>query len=312
MTEMTSILQDIACSVGCEAGASPGSFRLRHLPAGDYHHDLERASCSMLKGMLLSPAHYLQQVFARHVSSPAMEFGSLVHLLVLEPHHFPHHYAVIPGTGRPSAAERREAQALYSGLHILSEVELQEARIAAEQVVLRRVRGRPFQRFLEEGIPEATFYYDDPVTRLPCKARMNLWHPDLIFDLKTTRHPTPDAFSRACVTLHYDMQAYMYCLADARFRGSDDARDFVFLGVQSDEPHPLHVMTAGASFMANGEAKYIRAISLLGACTASDCWPDNSTDGVLEVLPWQAFEASGLPAGTRVFQEGDSEEACAQ
>lgn len=71
-------------------------------------------------------------------------------------------------------------------------------------------------------------------------------------------------------------------------------------------------MTAGASFMANGETKYVMAISLLGARTASDCWPDNSTDGVLEVLPWQAFEASGLPAGARLLEEERSQEECAE
>lgn len=297
MNQTHPILEELPSSVACDTGATSGSFRLRNMPAHAYHHDLERASCSMLKGMLLSPAHYLQQVFAPHVSTPAMEFGSLVHLLVLEPHHFPHHYAVIPGTGRPSAAERREAQEFSPGRRILSEVELHEARLAAEQVMHRQVRGRPFHRFLEEGLPEATFYYEDPVTQVRCKVRMDLWHPELIFDLKTTRHPTSEAFSRACIALHYDMQAYMYCLADARFRGSDQAREFVFLGVQSDAPHPVHVMSAGASFMANGEAKYVRAISLLRACAASDYWPDNSTDGVLEVLPWQAFEASGPPAG---------------
>jgi hypothetical protein len=307
----TTMPEDLPPFVSCDAGATPGSFRMRDLPADCYHHDLTRASCSMLKGMLLSPAHYLQNLYRQHVSSPAMQFGSLVHLLILEPHRLPQFYAVIPGSGRPGAAERREAQAFHPGRQILSEVQLHEARMAAERVMGRQVRGRPFQRFVEEGLPEATFYYDDPVTQVPCKVRMDLWHPDLIFDLKTTRHPQADAFTRACITLHYDLQAYMYCLADARFRGSDQAREFVFLGVQSEEPHPVHVMTAGSSFMANGEAKYVRAMSWLYACTAADHWPDNSTDGVLEVLPWQAFEAPGLAEGAaQPLDEDPAMEEC--
>lgn len=310
MNDTAVIPPDLPPGTSFEPGATPGSARLRDLPADFYHYDLVRASCSMLKGMLLSPAHYLQRLTAQHVSSPAMEFGSLVHLLVLEPHRLPHHYAVISGSGRPGPAERRQAQALHPGLRILTEVELQEARLAAERVMGRTVRGRPFQRFVEEGMPEATFYFDDPVTGLHCKVRMDLWHPELIFDLKTTRHALPEVFSRACVTLDYDLQAYMYCLADARFRGSDEAREFVFLGVQSDEPHPVHVMSAGSSFMANGEAKYVRAMSLLGACTQTDHWPDNSADGVLEILPWQAFEASGLPAGANLPAEAEPMEDC--
>jgi hypothetical protein len=166
----------------------PGSFRFDDLPAHLYHAELARHSCSMLKQMLVSPGHYVRQFFTHRASSPAMAFGSLVHLLVLEPHRLPERYAVIPGTGRPSPGERREAQILHPGREILSEVELHEARIAAERVLLRQVRGRPFQEFVREGLPEVTFFFQDPVTNLACRARIDLWHPEAVFDLKTTRH----------------------------------------------------------------------------------------------------------------------------
>lgn len=273
-------------------GSTPGSFRFDDLPAHLYHCELGRASCSMLKQMLVSPGHYLQRIFTHRASSPAMEFGSLVHLLVLEPHRLPENYAVIPGTGRPSAAERREAQITYPGRRILSEVELQEARIAAERVLQRQVRGRPFHKFVEEGLAEVSFFYRDPVTNVPCRSRMDLWHPEAIFDLKTTRHARVSEFSRACVAMDYDLQAYMYCLADAQFDGRDCARDFIFLGVQSELPHPVHVLAAGSSFMANGEAKYVRAMSLLRACGDTDYWPDGSSDGTLEIEPWQAYQSA--------------------
>lgn len=279
-------------------GATPGSFRFDDLPAHLYHAELARHSCSLLKRVLVSPGHYMQQFFTHRASSPAMAFGSLVHLLVLEPHRLPQHYAIIPGSGRPSPGERREAQILHPGLEILSEVELHEARIAAERVLDRRVRGRAFHDFVREGLPEVTFFYQDPVTNLPCRARFDLWHPEAIFDLKTTRHAEIADFSKACVTLHYDMQAYMYCVADARFEARESAREFIFMAVQSEAPHPVHVLTAGESFMANGEAKYVRAMSLVHSCTAADYWPDNSSDAILEIQPWQAFEASGFGAAS--------------
>jgi exodeoxyribonuclease VIII len=299
---MTDEAADLPSGTIRVSGAAEGAFRVENLPAPLYHCDLERHSCSLLKHMLVSPAHYMQQSTAHAPSSPAMEFGSLVHLLILEPQQLPFRYAVIPGSARPSAAERREAQALYPGLQILTEVQLHEARIAAEKVMHRQVRGRPFQRFVEEGLREVTFFYRDPVTELPCRVRMDLWHPDAIFDLKTTRHIEVADFSRACLALHYDLQAYMYCLADARFEGRDCARDFVFLAVQSERPHPVHVLASGASFMANGEAKYVRAMAHMRACAETDFWPDNSTDGTLEILPWQAFEASASSRADNVAE----------
>jgi hypothetical protein len=295
---------DVPPGTKCLKGAEPGSYRLEDLPAQHYHSELTRHSCSTLKQMLVSPGHYMQQFTAHKPTSPAMEFGSLVHLLILEPNQLPYRYAVIPGSGRrPSAGERREAQAFYPGLHILTEAELHEARIAAEKAMERQVRGRPFQRFVEEGLREVTFFYRDPVAELPCRVRMDLWHPDAIFDLKTTRHALLGDFSRACLALHYDLQAYMYCLADARFDGRDCARDFVFLAVQGEPPHPVHVLAAGSSFMANGEAKYVRALSLLRACSETDYWPDNSAEGTLEILPWQAFEAVDVAAGANCSQK---------
>jgi hypothetical protein len=276
-----------------QRGATPGSLRALNLPAERYHKCLQRYSCSTLKAMLISPAHYMQQLAAEHRPSPAMEFGSLVHLLVLEPWRLPHEYVIV-AEPTLTPALRREIQSAHPGLRALTEVQLHEARIAAEKVLQRCVRGRPLHRYLEEGLKEITLFYTDPVTRLRCRVRLDLWHPDVIIDLKTTRHAQIELFSRACVTLSYDMQAYMYSLADLIFEGRSRPRDFVFVAVQSEAPHPVHVLNSGSSFLANGEAKYVRSISLAHACTACDWWPDNGSDGELEIEPWQAFTAANI------------------
>jgi hypothetical protein len=67
------------------AGAQADSLRILNMPAWPYHAELERQSCSMLKPLLLSPAHYKAQFFQRRASSPAMSVDTLVHTLVLEP-----------------------------------------------------------------------------------------------------------------------------------------------------------------------------------------------------------------------------------
>ena len=293
----------LPAAVTTRQGEREGSLCVPDLPADDYHALLERQSCSMLKPLLISPAHYLHQFLQRKPRAPAMDFGSLVHLLVLEPHRFPQHYAVVAAAGeRLTPAERQEARALYPGLQVLTEVELHQARQVADRVLQRSVRGRPFYRYVQEGQAELTFFYDDPVTGLACRTRVDLWHPDALFDLKTTRHATVAEFARAGIALHYDLQAYMYCLADAMFHGRDSARDFVFLAVQSSQPHPVHLLAAGETFMANGQAKYSRAIALLKACMQTGYWPDNSADEVLEIEPWQAW-GSGAP---RLGEPGDS------
>jgi hypothetical protein len=63
---------------------------------------------------------------------------------------------------------------------------MHQARSLAQQVLDKPFKGRPFGCYVEEGVPEVTFFYSDPVTGVPCRARLDLWHPDLLFDLKTT------------------------------------------------------------------------------------------------------------------------------
>lgn len=272
----------------CE-GASPGSLRLRNFAASGYHTELERQSCSLLKPILVSPAHYKAQFFETRKSSDAMAFGSLLHTLVLEPHLLHTQYVVVPGSGKLPAAEIRSLAAAHPGKTVLRDVEFQEIRLLADRVLYRHFKGRPVARFLEEGIAEATFFYDDPVTGVPCRVRIDLWHPDFIFDLKTTRYGEVGQFVRSAVDLHYDLQAYMYCLADAVWEGRAAARPFVFVAANSQVPHPVHILTAGSAFLDNGRAKYERALSLYKACAELDYWPDGSADEDIELEPWQQF-----------------------
>jgi hypothetical protein len=277
----------------CE-GAGPGSLRLLNFAASSYHAELERQSCSLLKPLLASPARYKAQFFETRKCSDAMAFGSLLHNLVLEPHLFHTQYVVVPGSGKLSAAESRAFAATHPGKTVLLDVEFQEMRLLADRVLHRLFKGRPVARYLEEGIAEATFFYDDPVTGVPCRVRLDMWHPDFIFDLKTTRHGEVLQFVRNAVDLHYDLQAYMYCLADALWEGRAVARPFVFLAANSQAPYPVHVLTAGSTFLDNGRAKYERALSLYKACAELDYWPDGSADEDIELEPWQQFRPGAV------------------
>src|SRR6476469_7232143 len=67
------------------AGAAADSLLLRDLPADEYHADRDALSCSLLKPLLVSPAHFQAGLVACEKPSDARDFGTLVHLLVLQP-----------------------------------------------------------------------------------------------------------------------------------------------------------------------------------------------------------------------------------
>lgn len=280
-------------------GVHANSTQLLNYPAWLYHAHLERQSSSLLKPLLQSPAHYKAQFFQRRQPSAAMDFGTLVHMLVLEPHRFHTEYLVVPD--KPNVREARELRARHLGKKLLSDIELHIARNLAGKVLERPFKGRPFARYLEEGRTELTIFYDDPATSVPCRVRLDLWHPDFLFDLKTTRHTAAQPLIRNAVDLHYDLQAYMYSFADALHSGMTRPRPFVFMAAANEPPFNVHALTAGATFMDNGRAKYERAIALYRACSDLDYWPADQDDIEMEIEPWQEYRP-GLMSSANLEQ----------
>lgn len=290
---------------------SPGrlanSLKLVKLSASEYHSDVGVQSCSQLKAMLNSPAHYQLQFTERSGSTESMAFGSLVHTLLLEPNLLPFEYAVYPGKRDGRDAAVKEFARQHSGKFVLDEVELQQARLVADRVLHRRIRigtqdtGRSFGQFLEEAEREVTIYFDDPTTGVRCRTRLDIRHPEVLFDLKTAVDVGRVPWLRSALRLHYDMQAYMYSLADCLHEGRERPLPFIFLAAANELPYSVSVFTAGETFMKEGALKYARALGAYQACTQVELWPDQGEDAVLELDPWQA-RASEEPGWRRQLE----------
>src|SRR5690349_20895834 len=66
------------------AGKDAESVMFPKMPATVYHADRDALSCSMIMPLLISPAHFQASLVAAGSSTAAKDFGSLVHLLLLE------------------------------------------------------------------------------------------------------------------------------------------------------------------------------------------------------------------------------------
>ncbi len=278
-------------------GSLANSRKILNLDDSLYHSDLHIQSCSMLKGMMDSPAHYQRSLIARRNSTKKMDFGSLVHLLTLEPHLLLAKVAIYPGTS-PSIKESREFAQAHIGMMIFDEPTFHMAEAARDRLINTRVMGRPFGDFLSEGEAEASIYFTDPDTGVECRTRIDLRHPEANFDLKTTAYVQSEAWRRHALSLHYDMQAYMYSLADCLYAGREEPLPFVFMSVENDYPLSTHARRAGLSFMTEGGRKYKHAISAYAACASTDYWPSPGGEEVIEITPWQCSALDTSWAGT--------------
>lgn len=277
-------------AVVTQQGAAPGSKAVFNLPDEVYHADLGVTSCSMLKKMLVSPADYQHALTTPGKVAPALDFGTLVHLLVLQPHLVPGLVAVFPGS-KGSGDRPRKAYVEFADLHvgrlIVDEPTYREAVQVRDRVLEKVVMGRPFGDFVHEGTPEASLYYIDPNTDVECRCRVDLLHPEVSFDLKTTRFATTAGWKRQALDLDYDMQAYMYSLARCMYEGESQPKPFVFVAAVNEAPYSVAARVAGLSFMEEGGRKYQHAMISLAACCKSNVWPALCEDDTLEVAPWE-------------------------
>jgi hypothetical protein len=283
------------------SGVAGDSCMYKHLPADVYHADRDALSCSLMKPLLISPAHFQAGLVACEKASDARDFGTLVHLLVLQPELASRELAVFPGIGdRKSAYD--DFTLAHPGRLVVDEPTFAEGRRLAQRVLDARYKGRPLQRFIEESIPEATIYFTEPTTGLRMRIRMDLYHPEISFDLKTTRFAQARAFMRDAVDKDYDLQSYMYSLGRCLFEGITVPKPFVFIAAENTEPHSVSTYEAGPTFMGNGANKFQASAAAFKACTSTGYWPDQSSDGVLEIEPWQQF--SGKPAWQAALATG--------
>ncbi|MGE3348564.1 MAG: PD-(D/E)XK nuclease-like domain-containing protein [Ramlibacter sp.] len=289
LKDVRALAQAAFTAYECSQGKEAESVLFPKMPATVYHADRDALSCSMLKPLLISPAHFQASLVATGSSSAAKDFGSLVHLLLLEPELINNEVAVYPGIGSARDREYKKFQAANSHRLAVDEPTLASARRLVQKVANTLFRGRPLIRFIEESMTECSMYFTEPVTGLRLRVRFDAYHPDFSFDLKTTRHATPAAFARDAIDFGYDLQAYMYSLARRAYEGRTEAAPFVFITAETATPHSVCIHTAGSTFLENGAAKLRECLATFKACTTVAHWPDLSCQTTLEISPWQQF-----------------------
>lgn len=286
---METLLQDPLARHESLPGQEAQSVLIPHLPAAIYHADRDALSCSMLKPLLLSPAHFQASLVQTSSSSPAKDFGSLVHIMLLEPERIGADVAVYPGVGCGRDREFKAFLTANSHRLAVDEPTFAAARRLAQKAADTRFRGRPLLKFVEEAKPECSLYFTEPVTGLRLRVRFDAYHPEFSFDLKTTRHATASAFARDAVEFGYDLQAHMYSLARAFFEGTRGLAPFVFITAETAAPHSVCTHIAGTTFLENGAAKLQECLATFKACTTVGHWPDLSCHTTLEINHWQQF-----------------------
>ena len=250
-------------------------------------------SQSQLKTLDESPrkfqASYITQTLFR-APTDAMEFGTLVHTLTLQPTTIHDQIATIPPEVLTSNGQRRGkawdafCEATEGKLRVF-EKDFERALKIAE-----KVWSHPFYIF---GLPkfgavEKPIYWTDPIEPVSCKGIPDIVAEEWVIDLKTTKSLTgclqggDVLVSKTIADLGYHLQAAFY-LRGASIAYGDPKTRFAFLVVETEEPYRVYAMELTPQAITAGEVKMQRLLAEYVRRMQSGDWSEEGEKSLLQV-----------------------------
>lgn len=145
--------------------------------------------------------------------TPALLFGQVAHKLLLEPDDFESDFAVAPNVDRRTKDGKAAWEAFFGSVDGKTVVDAQTYEQAKEMTDV--ARSNTLVCDLLKGNHEEAFFWVDPDTDVPCKARLDSWYRDengvpVIVDYKTATDASYRGFLKDVTNYGYYFQAAMY------------------------------------------------------------------------------------------------------
>lgn len=263
----------------------------RDVAAEDYHA-WDAASASQLEHLLRSPAHLAAYRANPPASTPAQVLGTAIHTAVLEADEFDDRYVTgkqceaetskggrcsragtwpVAGGGFRCTQHLTDGSPVDTSRTVLSPEDRQMCRDVADSVHRHSVAG-PLIRAATHT--EVCIVWDDPVTGVRCKARLDAYAPldgGAIPDLKTALDGDYLSFERSILRWGYHRKAWFY------LRGAAEvglpAKHFPLVVVEKSAPYAVDVYRVSDSVVTYIEDQMTALLTLYGECSASGQWP---------------------------------------
>ena len=258
----------------------------------EYEND-PAISQSQLKLLAESPRKYEATYITRTLSrapTDAMEFGTLIHGLTLQPSVVSSEIAVIPDSALTSNGQRRGkawdafCEATEGKLRVFQEDYDRALTIS------KKVWSHPFYEFIFDRIEkvEVPVYWTDPIEPVSCKGIPDIVAGEWIVDLKTTKSLTgflqggEQLVSKQIADLGYHLQAAFY-LRGASLYYRDQKTRFAFLVVETEEPYRVYAMELKAEAITAGEVKMQRLLAEYVRRMQTGDWSEEGEKSLLQV-----------------------------
>lgn len=257
------------------------------------YHNGDGISRSTLVEYLRSPFHYWYKANHKEVmvkpevikKTNALEFGNALHTFVLEPDEFHNRYAVFEKINRATKAGKG-AYAQFLEQAFGKELICSEA--YAEIIEMgKSIQSNELAReVISDAWYEKSIYWTDDETGLLCKVRPDIWHNNMIGDLKTTVSASYRDFQRSILSYGYHIQAGMIYEA-LRVVNKQVMNNFVYVAIEKEPPYALAVYQLDELALEQGVRVFKDILRGIRRCIDENNWP--SYDSGLITLPTWAF-----------------------
>lgn len=223
---------------------------------------------------------------ARH-----FDIGRALHLAVLEPRALENAVVLISGDDyRKKIAQEQRDEAYAVGKTPLLVRELDTV-VAME----RAIHSDPDAcELLGDGNGddhEVSFFWDDPQTGVPCKARADRLSRDkrAIVDLKTADSAAPEAWKAAAWRHGHALRAPWY-LDGYEVATGDVMRRYAFICVEKDPPHVVAIYDLSERALAWGRMLTRRALSRFAECHVANKWREGyGGPSIIDLPTWAEY-----------------------
>lgn len=242
-------------------------------------------SKSRIDLLLECPARYKADIDGdvEEKDSAALSFGTLTHLLTLQPEAFDSEYAVTDLSLATKEGKAFKKDAEERGLEIIKSKDLEKAMFMADAV---RSHWQCSVLFDNPHVSEEAVYWT--YNGVDCKAKPDIVTtlPDgrrILGDLKTTDSANPDHCRKSIMKYGYYRQAAWYLSGMAAIGKPCDA--FVFMFVEKSRPHLVTCFDVSEAALVKGMQECNEAVERLKECRNTGVWPCYTKDILTFELP---------------------------
>lgn len=267
----------------------------------EYHslNPITAISRSQIMTFKKSPLHFWHQYINPHYVKPkpthSMIFGSALHCYILEEILFKRQFSIkqnreplpkqplLKEVGRKAYDEARleidNIKKKYDQLDCLFEINSKNKTIISFEdyekilMITDQMRKRENEKgLLFGGINEKSIFWIDQESGIICKARPDIFHENMVVDLKTTADASFNSCRNSIYKYGYHIQAAMILDGIKQATGKE-LDTFVFVFVEKEPPYASGVYILDADSIELGRSDYKRQLLKLKECFNKNEWP---------------------------------------